>query len=88
MQAIVSGLVMGSIYALIAQGYYITSITTGTSQFTPTKNTCGASLPLGGKCKVAVQFTPAASGLQMDTLTIKDNGTNSPQTVPLQGVGR
>jgi branched-chain amino acid transport system permease protein len=33
LQAIVSGLVMGSIYALIAQGYYITSITTGRINF-------------------------------------------------------
>jgi branched-chain amino acid transport system permease protein len=33
LQAIVSGLVMGSVYALIAQGYYITSITTGRINF-------------------------------------------------------
>lgn len=33
LQAIISGLVMGSIYALIAQGYYITSITTGRINF-------------------------------------------------------
>lgn len=33
LQALISGLVMGSIYALIAQGYYITSITTGRINF-------------------------------------------------------
>jgi branched-chain amino acid transport system permease protein len=33
LQAVISGLVMGSIYALIAQGYYITSITTGRVNF-------------------------------------------------------
>ena len=33
LQALISGIVMGSIYALIAQGYYITSITTGRINF-------------------------------------------------------
>lgn len=33
LQAILSGIVIGSIYALIAQGYYITSITTGRINF-------------------------------------------------------
>ncbi len=33
LQALMSGFVMGSIYALIAQGYYITSITTGRINF-------------------------------------------------------
>ena len=32
-QALVSGLSIGSIYALIAEGYYITFITTGTLNF-------------------------------------------------------
>ena len=32
-QAVVSGLSIGSVYALIAQGYYITFITTGTLNF-------------------------------------------------------
>lgn len=33
MQAVVSGLILGSIYAIIAQGYYITYITTRTMNF-------------------------------------------------------
>lgn len=33
LQALISGMVMGSVYALIAQGYYITSITTGRINF-------------------------------------------------------
>lgn len=33
LQAVLSGLVIGSIYALIAQGYYVTSITTGRINF-------------------------------------------------------
>jgi branched-chain amino acid transport system permease protein len=33
LQALISGIVMGSIYALIAQGYYITHITTGRINF-------------------------------------------------------
>lgn len=33
MQAVLSGLVLGSIYALIAQGYYVTYITTNTMNF-------------------------------------------------------
>lgn len=33
LQAVISGLVLGSIYALIAQGYYVTYITTNTMNF-------------------------------------------------------
>jgi branched-chain amino acid transport system permease protein len=32
-QAVVSGLSIGSVYALIAQGYYVTFITTGALNF-------------------------------------------------------
>ncbi len=32
-QALVSGLSIGSVYALIAQGYYVTYVTTGALNF-------------------------------------------------------
>jgi hypothetical protein len=50
--------------------------------------TCRRSLPKGKTCKVGVTFTPTSVGTQADTLDITDNGDNSPQHVPLSGVGK
>jgi hypothetical protein len=50
-------------------------------------NTCGASLPAGGTCTIAITFTPLATGSRSATLKISDNAPNSPQTVSLTGTG-
>jgi hypothetical protein len=63
----------------------ISSIAT-TAQFAETNN-CGSQLPPGGTCTINITFTPSAPGFQNGTLTISDNGQNSPQTVPLSGTG-
>jgi hypothetical protein len=48
---------------------------------------CGGAIAPKAKCTVTVTFSPTAMGPRAGTLTITDNATNSPQTVPLSGVG-
>jgi subtilase family serine protease len=57
----------------------------------PTTTTCVASFALfaGHNCKVGITFSPTmVGGPQTDTLIITDNSTNSPQMVPLTGIGK
>jgi hypothetical protein len=55
-----------------------------TAQFGAT-NTCGAPVVPGSNCTIQVTFTPTSSGIQTGTLTINDDASNSPQTIPLAG---
>src|SRR5208282_2413489 len=64
----------------------ISSIT-ASANFAVSKNTCGATLGAGKKCKVSVTFTPTELGLLKGSLTFTDNAPNSPQTVTLSGTG-
>ena len=50
-------------------------------------DTCGSSVAAGGKCTIAVQFTPAATGARTGALSINDNASGSPQSVALSGSG-
>ena len=50
-------------------------------------NSCGTGGGVGGTCIIAVTFTPTTIGMVSGTLTITDNATGSPQTIPLTGVG-
>jgi hypothetical protein len=63
----------------------ISSIAVGPN-FTQT-DSCGASVPAGAKCTISVVFAPTSSGNLTGTLTIADNASGSPQTVPLSGTG-
>lgn len=49
-------------------------------------NRC-TKIPPGTACRVAITFTPTATGLRTGQLTVTDNDPSSPQTVQLQGVG-
>ncbi len=60
------------------------SATTG--DFAQTNN-CPASLAAAASCVVSVTFTPTTTGNRYGTLTLTDNATNSPQAVPLAGLG-
>jgi hypothetical protein len=64
----------------------ISSISTGTVNFTETNN-CGTSLLAGNSCQITVVFSPTTKGPLTDTLTVLDNATNSPQTATLSGTG-
>ena len=70
----------------------ITGITiTGTNPtefaMTTGSNACGSSLEAGATCNIYVTFTPAAGASYSATLSVADNATGSPQTVPLSGSG-
>ncbi len=64
----------------------ITSITTS-GDFAQT-STCGSTLAPGKSCKIEVTFTPTQIGSRTGTLSVNDNGSNSPQTVALSGTGK
>ena len=64
----------------------ITSVTTS-SNF-GVLNACGGSLAAGSSCAIGVFFDPSSSGAVSGTLTIADNGSGSPQTIPLSGSGQ
>jgi uncharacterized repeat protein (TIGR03803 family) len=56
------------------------------SDFAQTNN-CPKSLPPTDNCRITVTFTPSNSGTRNATVSVRDNASNSPQTVPLTGVG-
>ena len=49
--------------------------------------TCGSILAANTSCTISVTFTPTVATAETGTLTITDNGTNSPQKVSLTGTG-
>jgi archaellum component FlaF (FlaF/FlaG flagellin family) len=53
----------------------------------PIVNLCGSTLATGANCIVEVAFRPTATGARAASLSIADNTTGSPQTVPLAGTG-
>ena len=48
---------------------------------------CGTTLAAGKSCTIKITFTPEQLGALTGALTITDNASNSPQTVPLSGTG-
>lgn len=50
-------------------------------------NTCGSSVLAAAKCTISVTFTPTVAGTRTGNVTITDNATGSPQSVPLTGTG-
>jgi Abnormal spindle-like microcephaly-assoc'd, ASPM-SPD-2-Hydin len=51
-------------------------------------NTCPAALAPNASCQVTITFKPTAKGTRTATLSITDDGGNSPQTVALTGTGQ
>jgi len=52
------------------------------------KKACGSTLAVGGSCQIKVTFTPTQTGLRTGDVTVKDNASNSPQSIPLSGTGK
>jgi hypothetical protein len=50
-------------------------------------NNCTGSIAPGKSCTISVTFTPTTTGRRTGALTLTDNAKNSPQTVPLTGLG-
>jgi sugar lactone lactonase YvrE/phosphopantothenate synthetase len=48
---------------------------------------CGSTLTAGSNCSVSVTFTPASATSYSATISVTDNASGSPQTVPLSGTG-
>jgi len=63
----------------------ISSIT-ASGDFSQT-NTCGSTVSAGANCTISVTFKPTAGGTQTGSISISDNGPNSPQTITLSGTG-
>lgn len=51
------------------------------------RNNCPASLAPNSSCKIAVTFTPRATGTRNAAVSVSDNAPNSPQSASLTGVG-
>ena len=51
-------------------------------------NTCGTSVNAGSQCTISVSFKPTRTGVRNANLSITDNAANSPQTVPVTGIGQ
>ena len=54
--------------------------------FTQT-NSCGLSLAAGASCTISVTFSPGSFWTQTGTITLNDSAQDSPQIVPLAGMG-
>jgi hypothetical protein len=50
-------------------------------------NNCGTTVPGGQNCTINVIFSPTQVGALTGTITVNDNGSGSPQSVPLTGTG-
>jgi hypothetical protein len=57
-----------------------------TGDFAQTNN-CPSTMAASASCTVNVTFTPTAEGAHQGTLLVTDNGSNSPQTIALNGTG-
>jgi centrosomal CEP192-like protein len=71
----------------------ISGFSTTTTQFTidsgkATTCTTSTTLGRGKRCKIGVIFSPSATGMQTDALTIQSNASNQPRTVTLRGRGK
>jgi sugar lactone lactonase YvrE len=66
----------------------IGSITSSDPQFQASSNCNGRVLAPGGRCEVAVTFTPGTSGPQNGTISIPSNARNGVRTVLVKGRGR
>jgi uncharacterized repeat protein (TIGR03803 family) len=64
----------------------ISSAVSSSSDFGTLSN-CTNPVQPGSNCTIGVFFDPTASGARTGTLTLTDNATGSPQTVPLSGMG-
>ncbi len=70
------------------ENLYVSAVSvTGTNgrDFAQT-NACG-QLVAGATCTINVTFTPTILGTETGSLSVTDNAANSPQLVPLSGVG-
>jgi Abnormal spindle-like microcephaly-assoc'd, ASPM-SPD-2-Hydin/Galactose oxidase, central domain len=73
--------------ALAITGVSITGANAGDYAETNTCPASPATLAAGANCVISVTFTPTATGARTASVSVADNATGSPQTVPLAGTG-
>jgi hypothetical protein len=62
---------------------------TDSGNYAIASNNCPATLAAGFSCNIAVTFSPIAIGAGLTaSLTVTDNATGSPQSVPITGTGK
>jgi parallel beta-helix repeat protein len=64
----------------------IAGIASSGGEFVQT-NSCGTTLAAGTSCSINVTFTPTATGSRPGLITVTDNASGSPQSIPLTGTG-
>ena len=67
-------------------GISISFTGTNASDFTETTS-CGTTLAAGSSCAISIVFTPGGTGTRAATLSVADNASGSPQSVPITGTG-
>jgi len=59
-----------------------------TAEFSIASENCtAAAVPVGGNCKINLVFLPTGLGTRSTTLLVTSNGTGSPQSLSVSGVG-
>jgi len=48
----------------------------------------GGTVAVGATCKIVANFKPTAKGLRTANVSITDNASNSPQSLPMSGTGQ
>jgi hypothetical protein len=83
----VSNLGTGNVPALDISAISLTGA--NADQFSKTGGTCDTAtdVPFKSSCTITVRFTPGSAGAKTATLTVADNDSNSPHSVPLTGTG-
>ncbi len=61
---------------------------TDATNFTIQSTTCTSSLAAGASCTINVVFNPQSVGIFNASVVINDDGTGSPETVPVSGMGQ
>jgi hypothetical protein len=72
---------------LSANPVTVSGVTSDSAEFAQTGTTCGAALAQDESCTVDVMFTPSAAGVRTAALTVKDDATTLPLTIPVTGTG-
>jgi len=57
-----------------------------TNQFVESNN-CGTTLAASDSCTISAQFSPTTTGVEIAAITLSDDVTGSPQSIPLNGTG-
>jgi hypothetical protein len=74
-----------NISTIVPSGDFALATVKQTKKITPCVN--GGTVAPGATCEIAVTFTPTQAGTRTGDITFTDNAANSPQQLPLTGIG-